>query len=829
MSEEIVGLARKDGRLVALVSVATREQEEEPIRFELRERPVHGARDVLRSSLRRAVEAWAGLREADWEDPRVLSSALTVLIESVRVGDGGAGARLPAQSALCAPDAWRRLREALRANEARVVSLLRRAGHGPQVAALVHARDPYVAYHHRAPSEPGLAALPPRFAAFVLPLLRSRPWTAVRRALAVFWGLGLQRDDLLLALAARLLAHGQEHGLAWLERIAEEDPSRREALGRALLGTGALARDPKALPASVRDVLAGEDAESYGDRLTLVLQRVRDHGDLEHALTGIRIARAFVPEHRFAEGCGYLASPDPDVPEGARQDLWQTLDRLYGAIKEDGAPQFAIWLWDWSASTPTRAALLRRPSLAAWPAHTTYRVLRGLWWGTPAWTDEECVAMAERVLSRVPVSHQTKAVGLTFEVLRQARLDPGRLTAAVELIVRLARPPFPSGCGAYATAAILVAAAGTRADRLAHVPERSLLRLERALRADDTWFLRAGLESLGRASSGFMLDALSAHPEPLMSTARHLGILSSPRCMALLKRFRAHVVSQRRFARWPLERVCRTVEALVRRGLPNPIPRKLREHRAGGRKLSAGSLERHRQAIVRRLVPFRLALLARMTLEDLDRGLGTDLSSETDRHALEMLASVGLNRRLLRRVLRVPTADREEFLERHPANRAWLARHPRVDAVSWRTGLVQVADLPDGRRLRLEVEGDPLEVLRMGTRVGSCLSVGGCFSSSAIAVMADANKRVVFARDASGAFVARQLVAVAEDDRLVFFPVYPLRAGEPVEEAFERYDRALATALGLEIHSGEADYHVAEILGRDFCDDGAWRRLTVGA
>jgi hypothetical protein len=192
VSEEVVGLARKDGRLMAIVSEATQDQADSPVCFRLRERPAAEVTAVLHPPLRRAVECWAGLREAEWDDPRVLSSALTVLIETVPLGSGGAGARPPAaQAGLCAPDAWRRLRDALLPREARVLRLLRRAGHGPQVAMLARARDPYVAYHHCAPFEAGLAALPPRFAAFVLPLLRSRPWPLVRRALAIFWALGL--------------------------------------------------------------------------------------------------------------------------------------------------------------------------------------------------------------------------------------------------------------------------------------------------------------------------------------------------------------------------------------------------------------------------------------------------------------------------------------------------------------------------------------------------------------------------------------------------------------------------------------------------------------
>jgi hypothetical protein len=286
----------------------------------------------------------------------------------------------------------------------------------------------------------------------------------------------------------------------------------------------------------------------------------------------------------------------------------------------------------------------------------------------------------------------------------------------------------------------------------------------------------------------------------------------------------------RRFARSPLDRLCRTLEALVRRGLPNPIPRRLREHREGCVRLSSASLSGHREAILRALVPVRLQLLRRMALEEAACGVPVDLSHEAERHAVQMLGSLYRSRRLLRRVLRVSPPERRRFLDEHPASRAWHARHPRVDERTWRSGVTAEEALADGRHVRLAFETDPAEVLRLGTHVGSCLSVGGVNGSSAVSVMADANRRVVFARDARGSFVARQQVAITEDERLYCFPVYPLGVGEDVAAAFERYDLALASALGLELErDGEREVTIAPLLAGDSYLDALWTRLTLSA
>ena len=230
------------------------------------------------------------------------------------------------------------------------------------------------------------------------------------------------------------------------------------------------------------------------------------------------------------------------------------------------------------------------------------------------------------------------------------------------------------------------------------------------------------------------------------------------------------------------------------------------------------------------MLPLKLGLLRRMALADLGRGLPARTGGADERHALQMLGSVDTNRRILRRVLQVQPAARREFLLAHPANRAWLRKHPRVDAALWTHGIEQAAR--DGRGpLRLAIETEPLAVLRLGTEVGSCLSVGGCWADSAVAVMVDVNKQVVFARRPDGTFVARQLVALSEDERLVFFPVYPFDGrgrGEggfpPVRHGLRgpRWGSAVREARRATIRTRSP-----RCSARAFYDDGPWDRFQV--
>ncbi|MEZ5403846.1 MAG: hypothetical protein R2729_29470 [Bryobacteraceae bacterium] len=119
------------------------------------------------------------------------------------------------------------------------------------------------------------------------------------------------------------------------------------------------------------------------------------------------------------------------------------------------------------------------------------------------------------------------------------------------------------------------------------------------------------------------------------------------------------------------------------------------------------------------------------------------------------------------------------------------------------------------------MEADPLEVLKLGTYVGSCLGLGGLCAYSAVAAVLDANKRVLYARDQRGTVVARQLVAVSKDDRLVCFDVYPLSTNAALKRIFREYDAAFAAALGLPVYrpSREDEYDIEFVIASQWWDD----------
>ena len=118
----------------------------------------------------------------------------------------------------------------------------------------------------------------------------------------------------------------------------------------------------------------------------------------------------------------------------------------------------------------------------------------------------------------------------------------------------------------------------------------------------------------------------------------------------------------------------------------------------------------------------------------------------------------------------------------------------------------------------------------MGTYVGSCLSLGGDYAYSALAVLLDLNKQVLYARDANGKVLGRQLVAISQNDELVCFEVYPVNASAAIKNLFFEYDIDFAKALDIDLYEGVKDpdplYTIDQILSQDWWDDYPWHKIV---
>lgn len=176
---------------------------------------------------------------------------------------------------------------------------------------------------------------------------------------------------------------------------------------------------------------------------------------------------------------------------------------------------------------------------------------------------------------------------------------------------------------------------------------------------------------------------------------------------------------------------------------------------------------------------------------------------------------------LLRHASKAPGRDVKRLF---PKSRAWIERvEGKLRLGRWldprRTELVV-----GNKTFTLALEDDPLEVLRMGIPFDTCLSLdSGCNAASTVMNAIDANKRVLYVRNADGKVVSRKLLAITKELGLVGYNTYVAVSG-PEERAIRAAVESMCRAIGEEIGAPLLREGVPEQLHSGFWyDDG-----TVG-
>ena len=253
-------------------------------------------------------------------------------------------------------------------------------------------------------------------------------------------------------------------------------------------------------------------------------------------------------------------------------------------------------------------------------------------------------------------------------------------------------------------------------------------------------------------------------------------------------------------------------------GLAEPGPRQLERWlhlRAAGQ--TGADPARTRRRLAERLTALETRILHARLQEALDavlrRALGRSAAElpPSWRAAARFLIGSTANQQWLGELLQQETRHKKAW----PLNADWIgiARgHFAVDA--WLAPRRQEIEL-QGVPYLLHLEEDPLEVLKMGSPFNTCLSLENGFNAASVVLNAiDANKRVLYLRDAQGAIVGRRLLAVSQDWQLLGYHFYcslapPLRT--LAKAAADQLCAEIAAACGLppsaqgkpaEIHPG---------------------------
>jgi hypothetical protein len=257
--------------------------------------------------------------------------------------------------------------------------------------------------------------------------------------------------------------------------------------------------------------------------------------------------------------------------------------------------------------------------------------------------------------------------------------------------------------------------------------------------------------------------------------------------------------------------------------------RSLEERLHAPRPVSPSRLARCREKLARRT---RLCLLeahedlVHQRLQDLgQRLLGGPLPAAwlEDPVTLEVLGALGgLQpgfRALALRLLQVRMGPAPWDLREAPENRGFLARLPAgVDPTPWLEGIgPRPVTLPKGEPWTLDLEADPLQILRMGRPFGTCLAPGSFNFFSTVANAVDVNKRVLYARDAAGTIRGRCLITLTNEGCLVAFRVYGHEHHELIRAAVAGYVGELAVAMGTHVL---ATGRTPRLVAHDWYNDG---------
>ncbi len=676
------------------------------------------------------------------------------------------------------------------------------------------------------------ASLPIIFRRHFLWLLRAGPANDRIAWLRLWRALGAPSQGELLAMLARLCAlDTQAYG--WAELMLNLPQERQPAFLLRVLKHQIYRLPCSQLSAEqliAFDALSN-DVVHFNAYLDVALDNLSRGVPIAYTLIGCQLPRK---SHNTERKIGWMRATahTTDVPVA-------DILRMLASVGDDGA-HWAHTAWESCATQPGFARILIETSwesLTSEAANRWVQLFRISEWDIE---DPKMRAAQWRVrlgmfpelhrhLLELPRERQKKFVCMLFDYVFGWD-DPvtlhGSWPVLLPLLASFSRPPFLNNAtDELFLSSMAVSLPATGWQQLAATPEKTWLAIERACRRDnDTTLIRHGISGVTEAMPDFVLRTLACAPKRLMRSMSLIGCLE----YNARRRFLAQAARSPWFAnRWDemtaMDACSRILALCVEHGIDSPLPRRLRDYLAGTVTLSEAQLVRHCGVTLTRLPSTQLAALDAMVWRQIDGPFNLRTQSSAAHHAVRLHASIdGGNKKTLRRfLLGYAKGGVHAYLD-HPLNRAWYARHPRINAALW--GSDTVTQTAGDGAIKIAIETDPLEILMLGSYVGSCLGLGGLCEYSTVACLVDANKQVAYARDATGRVVARQLLAIDERDRLVCFAIYPDTKDATLRQAFKEFNTALASALAVDIYrdgDGES-YEVKIILAIEWWDDGQW-------
>lgn len=241
-------------------------------------------------------------------------------------------------------------------------------------------------------------------------------------------------------------------------------------------------------------------------------------------------------------------------------------------------------------------------------------------------------------------------------------------------------------------------------------------------------------------------------------------------------------------------------------------------------------LGKYRAKLERRLRRFQVLQWETNLTEQIRSALKEKLGAEPPEEWLKsdeimgvITALAGLQpgfRELAFRLLKARCGSQPWDLREEGPNRSFLADIERrgIRIEPWLNGVGPREVGGVAQPLWLDIEKDPLRIMRMGEPFGTCLSPKSFNFYSAVTNAADINKRVLFATDAGGVIRGRCLLALTDEGHLLTFRVYAHADQQAIEQAVAAYAQELAGAMGSRL---AAEAEIRELVATRWYDDGS--------
>jgi hypothetical protein len=689
--------------------------------------------------------------------------------------------------------------------------------------------------HPDMPSHAKTPLLPRLFREEILPLLRGIAWYRVEAMLDLYWHLKLNKQLELRTTISRLLAQPKtKFAFDWLQAIAHQtNESQLTLLIFAIELKVAHSPDQAGVDEVLTALHEYAPPELYPRWTYIMLAALRDGISARYLRDGIQLAGEFEPHYRFS------------YPQQCQDFSRPVVDEVLYRLPDDETYK-ATSLWRASAQLPGLCELLGTVAWAKLTPQQVNQYLQLLLSFACYYTDTKKKAASWQTKWRIFKHHRTfiekhllsiaetylPQWGKDFDHFMSQDIDEDILEKVMKdatvLATRLAQSPYQSHSDrglAYAPF-IRIRDAQLR-QRVLETPAKSLKCLDNACRRDnDAQLIAWGIESIVKKLANLAVDGLWYAPKKLAKTAKLLGPMSWELCHNIMEKFAHHPIITTNFDSLSLLQIYQILQSIEATHRYNPIPKALRDHFEGQLILRDTQLERHRQIILARLLEMQLQVLEEIAEQTLWHGFETAAKIPNLKFALQLLRDLFSrqfsNKRTFRHFLKEYVAGNVNYLQHHPLTLRWAKCHPNISLERWTRG-IHLESYEEKPFVIINLEQEPLEALKLGTYVGSCLGVGGLCTYSAAAVMLDINKQVLYARDANGVVLARQLLAISKDEQLVAFEVYPANVSSHLKTLFYEYDQHFANILGIELFKCKDDnYEIESILAENWWDDGAW-------